>query len=512
MGDHVGSLGQSRSMGESPDGRPVIAVLPFEDLSGQDLPEWLVATFSEEVINRVNDHPDLVAMNSHTSGHALFRESIVNGEFSGYVIHGKLLPAPVGTRVRVSLTNPSGIVEWEHEQVSNFRESKAAQNAQAWIAGQIAAAMGKELTGNSYCALSDMPKANELFFKAQDLFSRRGAANVAQAALALEEAIAIDTEFARGMELLSEVYKRFARWVSEDPSQYGMTAEELRDFLQRTPERAPAISALSLCPTLGAAWYNVEISEPVAHTIADAVELLDEAIRRDPGNQDLMSRMMEFLNWMGHIDRAHDLATEIYIRNPLSTRAPHLLGWAERLQGNLQLSADLELEAVSLGYELSNIRPLLASTFVILGNAAALDAILDDPFVPDDRIPIDPRDVLKSQQDPQLRQELIEAFEAVLAEGKPSTVAELASLTGPSLLMDLGDRNLAWQAIDRFQELVGGYNVSFWDPQYRRWFGNERMMNLPLRELWVDFWDRFGAPDGCDWDGENLDCSWADSN
>ena len=257
----------------------------------------------------------------------------------------------------------------------------------------------------------------------------------------------------------------------------------------------------------------MEISAPVQHSYADAVDIMEEAIRRDPANVILRGRMVEFLLRVGHVKWADEVAQEMYLRDPLSTRVPHVLGWTQDMLGNLDRSIELDHESLNLGYRLENILPQISSTYVSLGDNRGLERLLGESFEPSGRIPIDPREVLAAQSDQKLKENLIETYRELVNSGDPNILRSLSGWAGRSLALDLGDEELAWLIMEKWAEMAGagGMPIAFWNAQYRHWFGNSRLLEMDgYLSLWADFWDRKGPPDGCKWDGRNLTCEWAD--
>jgi TolB-like protein len=512
---HDADSGSSRQIELDQDSRPVIAVLPFKDLSGQGHGEWLPLAFTDEIISRINAHPDLVALDLRSVNHPDMEQRLQSESSPAFQVRGTLLPAAVGTLVRVRMLNAAGNVLWEHEHVFELRDAQAMSAAQKWVSGQVATGLGRSLGGVDYCEPSVNTEAIKLYQEAKERFSKRGPANVATAAKMLEKATTLDPRFARGLELLSEVYKRFYHWVTQDPSQYGMTEDELEVFLSGQPELEPARRALDLCPTLGAAYFTVEISAPVDHSFADAVELMEEALRRDPANVLLMGRLVEFLMRMGHVKRADALAQEMYLRDPLNTRIPHVLALTQEFLGNSKRAIELENESLALGYDLNNSLPLLSSIYVAMGDEAALEQLLGGMFTPSKRIPVDPRRVLLALNDNSVKAELVGTYRKLVEEADVQNIQSLAGWAGNSLALDLGDEGLAWLIMERWAEISAPSDMpyAFWHPRYRHWFGNSRMQQLgSFSGYWSDFWDRKGPPDGCSWDGKNLACEWATHN
>jgi TolB-like protein len=497
---------------QNPGERPVIAVLPFQDLSGQGHGDWLPLAFTDEVINRINAHPDLAAIDLQSVTHPMMEQRLSSESNSAYRVTGKFLPAVAGTTVRARMTNASGRVLWEFEQVFKLQDSNAISAAQKWVAGQVATGLGRSLAGVDYCEPSAIPRAIELYLGAQEKFMQRGPENVAKAALMLEEATELDPNFARALELLSEVYKRFHFWVTQDPSHYGMNEDELKRFLNGQPEIEPARRALDLCSTLGAAYFTIETAISVHQTFADVVDVIEEALRRDPANVTLMGRLVEFLSRMGHIRWADAVAREMYLRDPMSPRVPHVLGMTQALLGNLERSIELENESLSLGYELDNVLPVMSSTYVALRDAMGLEKILGGTFSPSKRMPVDPRDVLLAQTDDVLKADLVGVYQKLVDSGDTNLLRSLSGWSGSSLALELGDEELVWLIMARWAEASGpgGMPIAFWNHSYRQWFGKERMLQLGgYLDLWSDFWDRKGPPDDCAWENQVLNCEWA---
>ena len=515
-------------------GRPVIAVLPFQDFVRDGDSEVLALAFTDELINRINAHPDLAALtlaSAQRAGEMAVVSSGLPDVPADFFVQGALRPAQVGTQLQVRLVDQNGLVRWEHDQVRDFSDMREALQAQAYLAGEVAASMGVSLTGEDYCAPSANTAASQLYYQAREQFALRGAENVAGAARKLERAVELDPEFARALDLLGSVYTRFPFWVSRDPAAYGMSLEELQEFFGTRPHLEALKRALDLCPSLGSAYVTVEVSAPVRHYLADLIDLVREALRRDPGNTPLMDNAIYVYLNFGHLDTARAMAEEYLRRDPLSPRAPHVAALVYRALGDSERALALEQDAISLGYtwrsQVDEMLPgrLLGTydRYVAGRHEEMLNNFEDDSEATLEKFPYDPRLLLRLDEDPFARTEIMRQlaeFTRFDPDDFNSADPVFSTLFGrlghPPWLFELGDRVLVDEYLDRLVDLKPGPAWTphgFWFVRWRHWFGDDAW--LAKVSTWSDeyhaFWDRHGPPDGCEWDGESLKCEWAES-
>ncbi|MFT5138433.1 MAG: TolB-like protein [Lysobacterales bacterium] len=494
------------------NGRPVIAVIPFQDLIAEGNSAVMALSFTDELINRINAHPDLMALDLQSVSSPLISEAQTTGNLANFQVTGSLRPAQTGIELRVRMTDEQGLVVWEHNTTRNMRDAMEARNAQEFVAGQVAASLGTMLTGADYCEPSDNAQASALYYRAKGLFAQRGAENVANAALLLENALELDPDFARAKDLLAAVYVRFYFHVIPDPAHYNMNEEELQAFLDTNPSLALAKSALDACPSLGSAYVHIQVSIPVPQTLADAVEILTEGLKRDPGNVPLLDRLVYIYLEMGHLEKSQEIASEYYQRDPLSPRAPHVLSLVERVRGNSLRALELEREAVDAGYREENAFSLIAYLLYVLGNEQELIDHFESDMERDlEHFLIDPLQLLAARSDPQLLEKLKSEAENLLLDADFQALRRLVGTDGgPPWLFELGDTELGWKGINQLSE--SGFGRSFiqgiWYKNTQRAYANQRLLELDTwAPEYIDFWNRLGPPDGCSWDGTALDCS-----
>jgi TolB-like protein len=504
------------------EGQPVIAVMPFSDLTGLENGELLALSFTDELINRVNSHPDLVALNFQSVQTLL--ESYSDNDNSAvpadFILQGTLRSAQVGIELQVRMQDRQGLTQWEYDAIRNFRNPREARQTQERLAGEIASGLGLELTGNDYCQPSENKEALDLFYQARKMFNLRGAENIAGAARLLERAVELDPGYARALDLLGAVYQRFQKQVMTDPSQYEMDEDQLQVFIDSEPYLPVLKHALALCPGLGSAYATVELSAPVLHNTADLVDIILEGLRRDPANTPLMDWAIYIYLDVGHVDAALGMAKDFYKRDPLNPRAPHLLALVYRALGDSQGALGLEKEAAALGWVRGFEPLLLAYDRVVSGAWDELEASMEEIQEPHIlSLPFDPRLLRDMETQVSNRTLLEQQLTPESLEARQIGIDSLIAIGGGfNWAFELNDSELAWRLLTDYAKDVeeqgwGRKPMGIWFKRHRHWFGNQRI--LELSEEWGNsysvFWNRHGAPDGCSWNGALLDCEWAEA-
>lgn len=492
-------------------GRPVIAVMPFRDFVRDADTDILVTAFADELINRINAHPDLVALTFATVSNPA--ALAVAGELpdlpADYFVQGSFRPAPVGTGLQVRLVDRQGLVHWEKTVVRDFSDFREAMEVQSFLAGEVAADLGTSLTGIDYCEPSTDPQALALYYEARQLFDLRGPANVAASAHKLEEAIELDPGFARAHDLLGSVYERFHRHVMQDPSQYGMSAEELQAFLDGKPEVPVARRALDLCPSLGAAYVALELSAPVHHSQADLIDLLVEGLRRDPGNTPLMDWAVDVYQKFGHHADARAMAEEFLVRDPLNPRAYSIAAMAYSASGDFESALNFLGQSLEMRNEIQSAGLALAyDRFAGGQHDAMLEGLGDFSFSPGKQLPFDPR--LLVGPTPDLNQ-ILAQLDSIERDDFNDYRNLFGFSGGDPWLFELGDEVLSWQMLEDFADMApaGVIVEGAWSQRWIGTYGKQSMVELMDRYTAEHrtFWDRHGPPDGCSWEEGILDCT-----
>lgn len=505
------------------EGETVIAVLPFQDFSGEDGGALTALAYTGELIHRVSAHPDLLALDLRTVTNPAVASMLATGDLAqlrpDYVVQGEIRAARGGVEVAVRMADAAGGVLWDEAYLVDADGGIAARDAQALIAGNIAASLGTVLTGVDYCEPSADAAAVRSYYRGWSAFGSRGAEGVARAARALEDAVARDPDYARALAELAVVYQRFDFWLSEDPSPYLSDRAEFEDLMDGMPARLDDLTrrALDRCPNLGNAYLTREFGR--AEGSIAAREVLDEALRRSPDDITLLNMVTNVHRVAGHTGEAVGTARRAQRKDPLNPRTPHLLGGVVGAQGDTETAIALELEAKALGYAPSVADLFLALLLVEAEDVERLDAHwlticaahrdlycdASGAHLPHRLMPLDPRTVLAAR-----------SGDPVASETVRSQVAELTATLGERDRARLirwvrltRDLELVWSVLDAAEGMQDDYLHVLWSPEVRGRSDGDRILAF-LERIGSDlpeYWGVYGAPDGCVQDGESLSCS-----
>jgi TolB-like protein len=497
--------------------QPVIAVLPIQDFTGQDGGAMTALAFTGELIHRISAHPDLMALDLRTVTNPAVATVGASNDMgrlqADYIVQGSLNQARGGVLIRARMSDAGGGVLWEDETVRDLSDALEARVAQAEIAGEIAAALGRTLTGIDYCEPSADADAVAFYYEGWQRFSQRSGEGVAAAAQALEAAIERDPDYARALADLADVYQRFGYWLADDPSPYFDSRESFDTFVESVGKRVHGLAerALVRCPNLGSAYANYEMTRGVRLSPVDWRAINDEALRREPDNTNLLNSAINNVVFYGQNKQALAYAERAFRKDPLNPRAAHLLGGELYRVGSIERAIEMELMARELGYS-----PIIADVFLAFfysasGDSEALDehmeAFAADGFQATPIMPVDPRRILTARDDLVLRAQLVKEFDSALPELSGTNTERYLRW---AKLLD--DEALVWRYLEHFAEGPrerGDVWIArqVWDGAWRARLANDHLLDMMgWREEFGQYWDAFGPPDGCDWDSVSLTC------
>lgn len=199
-------------MAQSAPDKPSIAVLPFENRSGDSSSEFLSDGISEDIIIGLSRFKTLfvIARNSSFS----FKGKNVDAKDIGrklgvqYIVEGSVRQA--GNRVRVAaqlIEAETGNHVWAERYDSELQDifdvqDEVTKSIVAVLPGQVQ----QDVADRASRKPTSNMKAHELMLQAKALRDRLNVEDIAQARVLLENAIALDPKYARAHMYLADTY------------------------------------------------------------------------------------------------------------------------------------------------------------------------------------------------------------------------------------------------------------------------------------------------------------------
>jgi TolB-like protein/Flp pilus assembly protein TadD len=270
----AGAVAVSRWLrpGASGSHRPLtaIAVLPFENLSGEGPQAYFAPGLQDELLTQLSKVAALTVI-SRTSvmgyqGTAKPLREIAAELGVGSVVEGSV--QVVGNRLRVNVQLIDGATDrhlWAEQYDRTMNDAFVVQSE---IAQRIAEAVGTTLTRAEAGAIAAVPTANaeayRLYLQGRDYMTRAGYLrhNIETAQQLFERALGLDSNFALAHAALSEVHGQMY-WFRYDPSpaQAVRQREEAEAALRLAPDLPQAHAAMGLAYFWGSRDYRRTLDE-----------------------------------------------------------------------------------------------------------------------------------------------------------------------------------------------------------------------------------------------------------
>jgi adenylate cyclase len=345
---------------------PSIAVLPFDNLSGDPEQDFLTDGFTEEIITRLSNTPDLFVISRHSINpykHKSVSSKEVAEQLSvRYVLEGSINRS--GDRIRVATRLVDALAGknlWAERYDRKLEDLFALQDD---ITNNIAVALEVKLVGgeevNSRRRGTADPEAFRLAYKAAWHFRRFDRENNATALeLALQaQAISPDALLPRQIEAWTYVFDARFGWSASTEETLNKAEQLLDTLLARDSDDPDNYLLLSFIhkirgefdASIAAAEHAIELNPNhadavanLAHTLiyagrpAEAITLIRKAMRLSPYYPAWYASTLGHAYMMtGDYDKAIEAQEETLSRNTLV-----LLSY-ERLAATYALKGDLD--------------------------------------------------------------------------------------------------------------------------------------------------------------------------
>ncbi len=291
--------------------KPSIAVLPFDNLSGDPEQEYFSDGITEDLITDLSKISGLfvIARNSVFTykGRAVKIKEVGRELGVRYVLEGSVRKA--NNRVRITAQLVDATTEghlWAERYDRDLKDIFALQDE---VTQKIVAALAVKLTEDEQIRLvrkyTDNMEAYDYVLKGKEYNNRYTEDANVQARQMYERAIELDPEFAFAYALLA--LTRFHEWSfgwSQDPR-----------ILEQAFELAQRAIALDESLPLGHAMLGTTYLWKKQHE--QAIAELENAIALSPNDADWLANLGSFLNWDGRPEKAIGLVKKAMRLNPM---------------------------------------------------------------------------------------------------------------------------------------------------------------------------------------------------
>ena len=192
--------------------KPSIAVLPFDNMSGDPEQEYFSDGFTEHIITSLSKVPYIfvIARNSTFAykGKAVKINQIAEELGVRYVLEGSIQRSNDSLRITVQLIDAiTGHHKWAENYDRKLKEIFALQDEIAMkIMAELQVNIGYQSLGQSSPIQTKNLKAYEKFLKGFEIYFRRTEEDILHARKIFKEAIALDPEYGAAYAMLGHTY------------------------------------------------------------------------------------------------------------------------------------------------------------------------------------------------------------------------------------------------------------------------------------------------------------------
>jgi TolB-like protein/DNA-binding winged helix-turn-helix (wHTH) protein len=305
-------------------GRTTIAVLPLDDLTGDESPSWFADGLTEELIAQLGRvSPDRLGVIARTSALTYRGSNKSVAEIGRELGVSHLLEGSVrreGERLRITLQLVSVANQTPVWSDTFDRTAHGTLTLQSEVAALVARALTLELlpaawTGEAWAA-TRVPEARDAYLRGRHYWNRGLPGDFRQALDQFEDAARLDPAFAAARAAQADALHRLAMFGQMPPADaYARAAVAARDAVRIDPNLAEAQAAAGLVQLWGE-WNPAAAAASFERALA--LNPSDAAAHHDYAWA--LVALGRFDDAAAHITRAREL-------DPVSPRASSDIGW-----------------------------------------------------------------------------------------------------------------------------------------------------------------------------------------
>ena len=344
-----------------------IAVLPFVNMSSDEEQEYFSDGLSEELLNLLVKIPEL-RVTSRSSAFSYkgkdFKIADVGRELKvAYVLEGSVRKSGKQVRITAQLIQVDTDTHlWSQTYDRSLDNIFSIQDE---IASAVVTKLKLTLLGEAPVVRETDPQAYALYLQSRHLRLQRTAEAFDEAITLLQQALAIDPDYAAAWVQLGAVYTSQAdiglRPIDEG---YTLAREAMYKALAIDPDSATAHAGLGFI----ALAYDNNLDAAARH--------LERALQLEPANTDIIRRAASLTTSLGRLDEAIALAEFVVSRDPVNPAGLSNLGLYYASAGHWDEAISSYRTALQLSPGLSGARNNIGQALMLKGEPqAALESI-----------------------------------------------------------------------------------------------------------------------------------------
>ncbi len=493
-----------------------IAVLPFENGTGDPAYDYLSSGFTGELIGRLSKHPDLAVVQEE-SVHAPLLASLLpvakavtlNAD---YLVQGRVLREDKFIEVNANLQDLDGRVLWSEI----LREPYSAENVLAMqrrISGEVSRVLGTSLEAPAYCGETTDIDAMELYYRGRMKVGTRITETMEEGMELLEQAVEADPYFGRAWAQLGGAQLvlafRMRDPIDGDRERAGMLWSMMQTSFRR---------ALDICPTIGGA-YKVMVPpyEGIDNNSIDQEMQFRDSLAMDPNDADLLRQYAIHLMQHGMNEEAVEVMRRAYEIEPLLPMIPFQLAHTLNRLGRCDDALALAEEAEELGgqpkvaieagcaWRHRDREALNAAghRFIEVGMGFPFEAI---------EMSVEEFNEARLDENSPLRPVMAQRMRA-LWEQNPDPEKNMHLYWIVATATDIGELDLVFDILGTIANENGfpGYTIA-WSPLFvdsgesSRLRSDPRFVGMLKKTSYPEYWREYGWPTGCAPEGDDFRC------
>ncbi|MGD8533559.1 MAG: hypothetical protein PVG80_09425, partial [Gammaproteobacteria bacterium] len=493
-----------------------VAVLPFENGTGDPAFDYLASGFTGELIGRLSKHPDLAVVQEESIQAPLLASLLPAAKAAtlnaDYMIRGRVVREDKFIEVNASLQDLQGQVLWSEI----LREPYSAENILAMqrrISGEISRLLGTTLEAPAYCGETTDIDAMELYYRGRMKVGTRITETMEEGMELLRQAVEADPYFGRGWAQLGSAQLvlsgRLRDPVEGDRERAGMLWSMMQTSFRR---------ALDICPTIGGA-YKVMVPpyEGIDNNSIDQEMQFRDSLAMDPNDAGLLRQYAIHLMQHGMNEEAVEAMRRAYDIEPLLPMIPFQLAHTLNRLGRCDEALALAAEAEELGGQ-----PKVAIEAPCAWRHRDRDALnaaghrfievgMGFPFQAME-MSVEEFNEARLDDNSPLRPVMRERMRA-LWEQNPNPDKNMHIYWIVATATDIGELDLVFDILDTIANENGfpGYTIA-WSPLFvdsedsSRLRADPRFAEMLRKTSYPDYWREYGWPTGCAPEGDGFRC------